>query len=267
MSVPELQRRITFVVIDTDAYAMSLRALERSLRVLPVGRVLIYSDDPGRWGGFGGSVRRIPRIRSLEDYQDLSVRRLVEDVTTDYCIVLQWDGFTLHGSEFSPIFRHYDYIGAAWLQHREFSVGNSGFNWRSRAFLEASARLADQRWRDEPDDLFLCRRMRVTLETRSNIRFAPEAIADHFSIESRSVPWRTFGFHGALHLPVVYRADLPFLVENLPQRAVPRLQTRLDPFLLEAGEDVRRRWAGRVEAARAGLSPVLPATGGAVSAP
>ena len=82
----DLPRRITYVVIDTDAYALSLSALERSLRVLQVGEVLIYSDDPARGGGYGGSVRRIPRINSLEDYQDLSVRRLAEDVTTDYCM-------------------------------------------------------------------------------------------------------------------------------------------------------------------------------------
>lgn len=258
MSETDLAGRLSYVVIDTDAYALSLRALERSLRVLPVADIVIYSDDPARWGGHGGRVRTIPRLRGLDDYQDISVRRLVEDVATDYCIVLQWDGFALHRDEFSALFRHYDYIGAAWPTFREFNVGNSGFNWRSRRFLEASARVADLREPDEPDDLFLCRRMRVALETRARVRFAPEAVADHFAFEARTMPWNTFGFHGVPHLPGIYGDDLAFLVGQLPARAVTRYASILESRLQRAGADpqVMALWRTRLEAARAAAGPV-----------
>lgn len=250
MRISELQRQITYVVIDTDSHVLGLRALQQSLEVLPVGEVLIYSDDPARWGHFAGQVRRIPVLRGLEDYQELSVRRLAEDVRTAYCIVLQWDGFALNRDEFQTLFRHYDYIGAAWPQFREFNVGNSGFNWRSRAFLEASARLADQRETDEADDLFLCRRMRVTLETRFRLRFAPEAIADHFSVESRTVQWPSFGFHGVPHLPAVYRHELPFLIEHFPRRAVARWHQKVARRIREYGDDEAvRLWDARCDSA------------------
>lgn len=260
MSGAALQDRITYVVVDTDAHALALRALERSMASFPVRDVVVLSDDPAKWGAFAGQVRRIAPLRGLEDYQDWSVRRLAEHVATDFCIVLQWDGFVVNPREFSALFRHYDYIGAPWPHFEQFNVGNSGFNWRSRKLLEASARLADQRAPGEADDTFLCRRMRVTLEQHAGIRFAPEGVAAHFSVEHKPVPWPTFGFHGVRHLPTAYRGALPFLVDNLSDRAVMRNWRLLAKVLGGAGDDVLARLRARVAAAERRLgSPPAPA--------
>jgi hypothetical protein len=52
-------------------------------------------------------------------------------------------------------------------------------------------------------------------------------LASHFSFEAAIPPYPTFGFHGAFHLPALFRENLPFLLENVP----PRLLTTEDGMI------------------------------------
>ena len=68
---------------------------------------------------------------------------------------------------------------------------------------------------ESPEDLVICRYYRTFFEENYGIRFAPPAIANHFSQENVMQPWSTFSFHGISLLPIFYKTQLEFLFENL----------------------------------------------------
>ena len=81
------------------------------------------------------------------------------------------------------------------------SVGNGGFSLRSQRLLQAGL---DARIRDEhPEDAVLCRQYRALLEKEHGVRFAPPAVARHFTYENETPLASTFGFHGPKNLAAV----------------------------------------------------------------
>ena len=252
-----ITRGIAVAIADTDQPVLALQALRHTLARFEAGQVIVFSDRPEAWPGY--EVQRIPRLQDMADYNLLITRQLAEVLRCDRVLVIQYDGFVLHPQEFSPTFLHHDYLGAPWPQFTECGVGNGGFSLRSRRLVDAVASL-DYADPTEAEDLFICRRSRPRLEA-AGLRFAPKAVAAHFSVEYPAVPWPTFGFHGIFHLPSVYRHGLGFLVDNLSERV---LRGRAD-FLLpaidrlspEAGLAFRRRLVALQAAA--GLAEPLAA--------
>lgn len=151
-------------------------------------------------------------------------------VTTDFNVVVQWDGFAVNAESWDEEFLKYDYIGACWLwpwggdSHRRGPiVGNGGFSLRSRRLFEALLELdpkwhlgdwiSDQRLNQReyhvissdgakyiPEDLLICLWYRDVLEKEFGIRFCPPELANKFSVESGgpfTEYWlgRSFGFH------------------------------------------------------------------------
>ena len=155
---------------------------------------------------------------SIEDYNYVVMKMVANDLQTDYALIIQYDGFVINPVQFSSHFLHYDYVGAPWPNFTQFEVGNGGFSLRSRRLIEAAAGFYDQKGEDA-EDTFICRVIRSRLELKYGCRFAPVGLAQHFSTEFVFHPWPTFGFHGFVMLPYVYKADLEFLLKNLPRRA------------------------------------------------
>lgn len=207
---------ISVVIVDTDCHALAFNALHQSVTQFDVQQVIIFSDRPEAWPGY--PVICIDPITSIEAYNQLITKRLAEELICDHALIIQFDGFILNPQEWAPLFLHYDYIGAPWPNYSEHAVGNGGFSLRSRRLIEAVAEL-EYSDLSEPEDLFICRRMRPALEEKG-LRFASREIAAHFSVEWPSVPWPTFGFHGIFHLPDVYRNNIEFLIDNLSDRVV-----------------------------------------------
>lgn len=208
---------VSLVLVDTDTYTLAAVALNQCLSRFAFDDVLLFSDNDQAWGPH--TVRRIPKLQSITDYNDVLLNRVPEFLRTDFFLVIQYDGFILDETQFSPHFFHYDYIGAPWGNYPHFNVGNGGFSWRSRKIAEAAGRLNYRKDQYQlAEDLFLCRLHRIRLETQEHCNFAPEAIASHFSIETGPRRFPTFGFHGVFHLPEVYRNMPEFLVQNVTQR-------------------------------------------------
>lgn len=217
---------LALVIADTSQHVLARNALVHSMRGMPgVAQLLIYSDRPEAWPQM--PVQRIAPLASLADYNRLITQRLAEDLKADHALVIQYDGFVLNAAEFSPHFRHYDYIGAPWPHFAEMDVGNGGFSWRSRRLVEAVAGMDYDG--GEAEDLFICRRMRPQLERGHGVRFAPRELARHFALESVPVPWPTFGFHGVFHLPQVYRDRIDYLLQHLSLRTLQKWQPLLRP--------------------------------------
>lgn len=260
---------LAVAIVDTDLHVLARQALLHSMRLmeaqgLPFSQVLIYSDRPELWPGL--PVIPVPTLRSITEYNLLITRELARHLSADHVLVIQYDGFVLNADQFSPHFLHYDYIGAPWPNYPDNEVGNGGFSWRSRRLVHAVAQL-DYPDPTEAEDLFICRTMRPVLE-QAGCRFAPKAIAQHFSVEFPAVPFPTFGFHGIFHLPSVYREAPDFLLDHLSDRIVRSrsgyLLPGLDAVAPAAAQRLRERLA-RLTAADGASPPTSPAAAPASS--
>jgi hypothetical protein len=207
---------VGLVIADTESYQLANNAVQACIDRFEFSSVNIFTDATNYWPQF--NCFKIRKINGIDDYNEIIINEIRARVNDDYCIVAQYDGFILNGKAFRENYFSYDYIGAVWPNYQYFKVGNGGFSWRSRRLIEAVAELAHLRSPGEAEDLFICRTMRMVLEQKYHCRFASEEVANSFSYEIVPESLGAFGFHGAFNLPLVYRDNLQFLLENMPKR-------------------------------------------------
>jgi hypothetical protein len=211
-------RGLTLAIVDTEAHTLANNAIAQCVQRHPFDEVIVYSDRVDFWPQY--RTVKIPVIRDIETYNHIVLEQLPEQLQTDHVLIAQYDGFVVDGKAWRDEFLQVDYLGAVWPQFTHLRVGNGGFSLRSRKLVEAAASLAHWRAAGEPEDVFIGRIARPALEMRHGCVFADEALAQAFSTEAAIAQPASFGFHGVMHLPVVYREALPFLVEHLPQRVL-----------------------------------------------
>jgi len=188
-------------------------------------KVTVFTDTPELYDGVP-SVQ-IPTLKSALAYGEFVIRELPKYIETDFILIAHYDGFILNRDEFSPHFYHYDYIGAPFGTPSGQVVGNGGFCWRSRKLCLGIQSIVENEVLTEHEDLVICTHKRALLESQYTCRFSSVELASHFSFEAGIPPYPTFGFHGAFHLPALFRENLPFLLENVP----PRLLTAEDGMI------------------------------------
>lgn len=148
--------------------------------------------------------RRIPPLTYLQ-YSIFMMHCLHAFIDTDFCLVVQDDGWVINGANFKESHYEYDYIGApchAAILHNKLVqrfrwvhtpanlvtvIQNGGFSLRSRRFLEAPHRhgIAYRPETRAPlfnEDIQLTGTLRPLLE-EVGIRFAPDEIAREFAVE------------------------------------------------------------------------------------
>ncbi|MGB3797144.1 MAG: DUF5672 family protein [Alteraurantiacibacter sp.] len=147
----------------------------------------------------------IPKLESAMAYSDFMLRKLVDFIETDHCLVVQWDGHIIDPARWRPEFLDYDYVGASWPQFSDgYNVGNGGFSLRSHRMMKAC--LQSDFEIHHPEDVAICRSNRAFLEGQG-MRFAPAALADAFSAERSGDPSESFGYHGVFLMPSVLGTD------------------------------------------------------------
>jgi glycosyltransferase involved in cell wall biosynthesis len=110
------------------------------------------------------------------------------------------DGYVQNPSAWRDEWLEWDYIGASWWYKDSMNVGNGGFSLRSKRFIELCSKLELQTY--HPEDDVLCRQLRPWFEKEYGIKFAPDDVANRFSIEAYAVPpphnkySGQFGYHG-----------------------------------------------------------------------
>lgn len=135
-------------------------------------------------------IVKIPQIKSIEAYSEFMIKDLYKYVETDFVLIIQHDGFVLNPNRWSDAYLDYDYIGAPVF----WGMGNGGFSLRSKKLLNILAE-DDSIVEHHPEDLKICKTYRPQLEIKG-IKFAPNEIAQRFSVENNS--WNgQFGFHNA----------------------------------------------------------------------
>jgi len=144
-------------------------------------------------------------------YNNFILKNLNEYIKTDFCLIIQWDGFILNPNLWTDDFLKFDYIGAKWdSEHLKgcnwlkpeikkngiFNlVGNGGFSLRSKKLLIETANAPFVC--DGPEDAYICNN-NYEYFIDKGIKFGTNEIADKFSREmNKSLEWDSvFGFHG-----------------------------------------------------------------------
>ena len=189
-------------VIGHNDGSAAIPALTESLDQLPGSRGLLISQSRPDTLPRGIAWKQTEPL-TYKQYSIFVMHCLQYFVETDYCLIVQEDGWVLDGGNLSANFYDYDYIGApchaamvgdtlkqqyTWIQNpHRIVVQNGGFSLRSRRFLEAPSRHGfayrpDNRRPLFNEDIQLTGIFRPRLESLG-YTFAPDQLAKHFAIE------------------------------------------------------------------------------------
>jgi hypothetical protein len=205
---------VTLALVDGVDPASSYRTILYNARLLGFGAVKLFTfeDIPD-----SGEVE-VVKISKLDytGYNRFVIFELAKQIHTEFCLLIQTDGFILNPHLWEPAFCQFDYVGAPWPQQWDAvlpagsRVGNGGFSLRSRRFLQCSSScvgaydaLAAAGHANE--DVFVCRYLFEIMKS-FGIRYADYETAMRFSLEVQ-FPERVrgyhevFGFHGKFHSP------------------------------------------------------------------
>lgn len=153
-------------------------------------------------------------------YAKTCIFNLKNYIASDFCMVVQWDGFIIDETMWNDEFLDYDYIGAPWgfPEDCRNRVGNGGFSIRSKKFLNVSSTVEYRPFnydaylpiqlvgrRIAPEDWFLCYDRYYYL-IENGIKFPSIDLAYSFAVEHPSFmkkfdredisTYKSFGFHG-----------------------------------------------------------------------
>jgi hypothetical protein len=192
--------QVTLVAVTSMAIASTLNAMRRCIDRIQFGQALFLCDrEPP--AALAGPIqwRQIPPLRSRNDYSRFLLRELHSHLSTSHMLCVQWDGYVLDPSAWSPDFLDYDFIGASWPHFEdEYNVGNGGFSLRSSRLMRACAGLNYDF--GEAEDVWICRTVRPVLEAEYGMRFAPTPVAKRFAFERGEPTGQEFGFHGVFNM-------------------------------------------------------------------
>lgn len=189
---------VTLVSIDTKNRYESLHTITRMSKMFDFGKTLYFSNQVS---SKDVEIVNIPDIRGKKDgwsYSYFCLMELPKYIETDFCLVIQHDGFIINPNLWTDEFLEYDYIGAPWIDNYVNRVGNGGFSLRSKKFLDSCLDIFENESIIEHEDLLACV-YKYNEFTKRGVKFAPVDLAIKFSIE-HVVPelksMDSFGFHG-----------------------------------------------------------------------
>ena len=205
--MPKLElNSVTLCAATSVNIEATMEALRSSLDQVSFADCILFTDRPVSQTHSAIRVVPIEQMRSSREYSQFLLTRLVDHLTTEHCLVVQWDGFVVDAGQWEEHFLDFDFIGAPWPQFDDgHDVGNGGFSLRSRKLLEACR---DRRFEiGHPEDIAICRTNRPFLEEAYGIRFAERATAARFAFERGKAQGPSFGFHGIFNLIPILGAD------------------------------------------------------------
>lgn len=204
---------ITLLAVTSVELEETDLALRISSHDINFGAVKLLSSE--EWISTDPKIELVPIPRiNFEGYSKFILEELVHYVETDFCLVVQADGFVLNASRWNPSFLDYDYIGAPWPQDLTLQpgdvpldvsgncVGNGGFSLRSKYLLHETSNIAfDELPFPSKSEDFVIGHYLYDQMLAAGIKFPTPELAAQFSIESPTAaygqnPKTSFGFHG-----------------------------------------------------------------------
>lgn len=187
--------KVTVVCIDTVNIGAAIVALRKTLLEIEPESCKFLTSAPIDIDGVETVI--IPEIRSVDEYSKFVTKELYKYIDTGFMLIIQHDGYVLHGELFPEDLYDYDYCGALWNERDGLNQGNGGFSWRSKSLMQFVGTHPDVEV-CEPEDVSICRVYRRMLENAGYV-WATEQIAEAFSFELKEPKQLTFGFHGYFH--------------------------------------------------------------------
>ena len=163
-------------------------------------------------------------------YAKFCVEELHKHIDTEYCLLVQSDGFIINTDYWTDEFLQYDYIGAPW-PHHDHAVGNGGFCLRSKKFLQASSKLkytsdahlvaglSERQFVQghvAPEDWFIIIHNHEHMK-KENIHYPSPELAFQLSVEHPSMikqfdrynldTYKSFGFHGPFNVAAMEKLN------------------------------------------------------------
>ena len=211
--------RVTLICVTTSDVMSSLFAMIESMKNIEYAEQILITDllscnskVESICEKYSIKIFKIQPIKSVNEYSLFILRDLHKYFFSDYCLIMQWDGWVINYSAWDMEFLNYDYIGAIWPKEiwpekEGFRVGNGGFSLRSKNLCIASSDIVKiYKFKTEEiiEDQFIAATHRKRLENEFNIIFAPEDLAHKFSIERGDWNLEPFGFHGLFNFNKIF---------------------------------------------------------------
>ena len=211
--------RVTLICVTTTDVMSSLFAMIESMKNIEYAEQILITDllscnskVESICEKYSIKIFKIQPIKSVNEYSLFILRDLHKYFFSDYCLIMQWDGWVINYSAWDMEFLNYDYIGAIWPKEiwpekEGFRVGNGGFSLRSKNLCIASSDIVKiYKFKTEEiiEDQFIAATHRKRLENEFNIIFAPEDLAHKFSIERGDWNLEPFGFHGLFNFNKIF---------------------------------------------------------------
>lgn len=195
-------KNVTLVCMDTKYKYESLKVLKKQAKLFNFGRVLFFSNGVEEDGVETIEIPYLVGKKNGYSYSNFCLRELPKYIETDFCLIVQHDGFIINPGVWTDEFFKYDYIGAPWPDDYVNRVGNGGFSLRSKKFLTACQDVFKDVDINEHEDLLACVLFYNEMKNLG-IEYAPVDVAARFSVEhwtKEHIPYgyifTTLGFHG-----------------------------------------------------------------------
>jgi hypothetical protein len=213
---------VTVVAVYGDGRgATAVPSIKRTVEALPGSRGLLITNEKL---GVDVEQRLLAGGMDYNGYTEFVMYGLHNFIETEFCLIVQHDGWALDGKNWRDEWFEFDYVGgythAALMPNGQFYknyqwtnlpnvsealvVQNGGFSLRSKRFLEAPSKYGLMR-RQAPEglmyeDIQLCCLLRRDLE-KVGVKFATDEEARLFSFEHIGPPHngmdvtKIFGHH------------------------------------------------------------------------
>ena len=211
---------VTLICVAGVQVPRALLAIMKSAFRLKFDRIILVTTKvkPVQFGKFSVQEPIESKLDSLMEYNKYVLYKLYNHVRTQFCLVIQADGYVINGNLWNEKYYEYDYIGAPWPIESEAyidpfgnhqRVGNGGFSLRSRRLLMVPQKV-EIPWNVNEGNFYrhfnknaysedgnICVHNRHLFE-QEGCKFAPLDIASQFSHELDLTDifiGKTFGFH------------------------------------------------------------------------
>ena len=122
---------VTLFCISSDNVEGALYALNKSMEGINFGAVkLITHEEPDNLPE-GIEFSKCYEITSIHDYNYYCIYNLARHIDTDYCLLVQPDGFVINPDKWDDEWYNYDYIGAPWYEAPDAYIDPWGKQHRS----------------------------------------------------------------------------------------------------------------------------------------
>lgn len=197
---------VTLASVACTKIDQTVLALRQSMKNISFHEAILLTHKEIDLSKYNIKVIKIKKL-DYKAYNKFILFELKNYIKSDFCLLVQNDGFVIHPNQWHNKFYKYDYIGAPWPKNLHFledgtniRVGNGGFSFRSKKLLETPSKLqlkfTDKGTGYWHEDGFLSVYYRKELE-KSGIKYAPVEVAAQFSTELivEETAQKSFGFH------------------------------------------------------------------------